>query len=53
MCSRLRAWGTDVFKNCAACSPSPSGTRRRSASCALLRDLFGIKPFYYQHDGNH
>ena len=28
------AWGTDVVRrSCAACSPSPSGTRRRSASC--------------------
>ena len=36
-------------KSCGACSPSSSGTRRRR-SCSA-RDIFGIKPFYYYHDG--
>ena len=45
------AWGTDVFDKLRGMFAIAiwDATKKRLV-CA--RDLFGIKPFYYQHDGN-
>jgi len=36
----------DMVTGCAACSPSPSGTRRGTV-CSPPAILFGIRPFYF------
>ena len=44
------AWGTDVFERLRGMfAIAIWDAKRRRLVCA--RDIFGIKPFYYQHDG--